>query len=527
MNFIDRLLQAGVNINNFQEVFEFFLQGQSEGVGQLEFDQALQNLNLIIEDIKQSLRKKIEIEQLNSQLSEKLDKASYIQHFKGVFLSEQALKLAIPLAADGDYAHVDAGAGELIKVYVWDATDNDWFEQKGGTGAAANTDQVTEGQTNLYFSAQRVLNVLLTGLNIPAVGESITNTDTFLSAFGKLQAQYKETEQKKSKQTVLDVNNSDDDHYPSSKAVVDLFKTLPSKGSGSGSSVHFISIVGTEGSVNYNNDGATAVNAIAIGGGSQSTAESAVAFGDSSNSAADHTVAVGGSSSATGSKAIAIGQAANASKNYSIALGFGALVGGVGSQAFGTTANASSHYCVALGYGSAVTANYQIQLGGTSTTTFAYGAVQDRSDIRDKSDIQNVELGLDFIKRLRPVKYRWDYRDDYANELYPVPLRQNFEDDESYIAAIEENKAARANFFRNPQKDGSKVRERFHHGLIAQELKQTLDELGVDHAAYQDHSVLGGLDVKSIGYSELIPNLIKAIQELSTEVDNLREQVNN
>ncbi|MDH2636789.1 tail fiber domain-containing protein [Acinetobacter nosocomialis] len=505
MSFIDRLIQAGVNINNFQEVFEFFLQGQSEGVGQFEFDQALQKLNLLI--------------------AEKLDKNSYVQHFKGVFLSEDALKLAIPSASDGDYAHVDAGVDQLVKVFVWDATDNDWFEQKSGVGAAANTDQITEGQTNLYFSAQRVLNVLLTGLKIPAVGESITDTDSFLSAFGKLQAQYKETEQKKSKQTVLDVNNPDDEHYPSSKAVVDLFKTLPTNGGGPDSSLHFVSVEGNEGTLNYNNDGATALNAIAIGSNSQSTAESAVAFGDSSNSAADHSVAVGGGSSATGSKAIALGQAANASKNYSIAIGFGAIVGGVGSLALGTTSNASSHYCVSLGYGASVSANYQIQLGNTSSTTYAYGAVQDRSDIRDKTDIQDAELGLDFINRLRPVKYRWDYRDDYANELYPIPARQNFDDDESFIAALEENTAARARFFANPVKDGSKVRERFHHGLIAQELKQTLDELGVDHAAYQDHSILGGIDVKSIGYSELIPNLIKAIQELSAEVENLREKI--
>ena len=70
--------------------------------------------------------------------------------------------------------------------------------------------------------------------------------------------------------------------------------------------------------------------------------------------------------------------------------------------------------------------------------------------------------------------------------------------------------------------DGSKKRNRFHHGLIAQEVKAVLDEKGIDFGGFKDHKVNGGDDVLSIGYGELIAPLIKAIQELSAEVAVLK-----
>ena len=45
-----------------------------------------------------------------------------------------------------------------------------------------------------------------------------------------------------------------------------------------------------------------------------------------------------------------------------------------------------------------------------------------------------------------------------------------------------------------------------------------MDELGVDFAGYQDHSLNGGCDVKTLGYQEFIPVLIKAIQDLHAQI---------
>jgi hypothetical protein len=57
---------------------------------------------------------------------------------------------------------------------------------------------------------------------------------------------------------------------------------------------------------------------------------------------------------------------------------------------------------------------------------------------------------------------------------------------------------------------------------VAQEVKVTMDAMGVDFGGYQDHSIKGGDAVLSLGYEELIAPLIKAIQELKTEFDEYK-----
>jgi len=168
--------------------------------------------------------------------------------------------------------------------------------------------------------------------------------------------------------------------------------------------------------------------------------------------------------------------------------------------------NTSYSNCVGLGYDTRVSGDNQVQLGSSTTTTYAYGAVQDRSDARDKTDIRDTSLGLDFITRLRPVDFRWDMRDDYFDEVEET-------DPETGETVTKLVPVA---------KDGSRKRNRFHHGLIAQEVAQVLAETGLDFGGYQDHNYSGnGEDVLTIGYTELIAPLIKAVQELAERVKAL------
>lgn len=149
--------------------------------------------------------------------------------------------------------------------------------------------------------------------------------------------------------------------------------------------------------------------------------------------------------------------------------------------------------CVFLGAGATgSTANNQIQLGDTSHTVYAQAAVQTRSDARDKTDIRDTVLGLDFILGLRPVDWRWDRRIDY---------REYIEKDDGTITWVDHTP------------DGSKSGKRFHHGFIAQEVKSNCEEHGVDFGGYQDHKVNGGSDVLSLGYEEFIAPLVKSIQD--------------
>lgn len=127
-------------------------------------------------------------------------------------------------------------------------------------------------------------------------------------------------------------------------------------------------------------------------------------------------------------------------------------------------------------------ATHQANLGlGTNEwiAVYAQNGVIQTSDKNYKKDIEDIPLGLDFVKKLKPRKYKWV--------------------------------------------DGKSGR--YHYGLIAQELKDLLDTENIDtkeFAGYVDSAITESPEkpsIKSINYSELVPILIKAIQELNYKLD--------
>jgi len=250
---------------------------------------------------------------------------------------------------------------------------------------------------------------------------------------------------------------------------------------------------------------------VAIGYNSVSSADQSVAIGVTATASGSRSVSIGETSQATGTHGIAIGGLADANAEGSTAVGFRSGVNwttGVGNTFLGKDAGMSAAVtyanCTLLGYQTEVTGSNQVQLGNSATTTYAYGAVQNRSDANDKADVRPTVLGLDFINALRPVDFKWDMRDDYFD-------------------LVEEEVDGKLVLKQVPiPKDGTRKRNRFHHGLIAQEVKMACDSIGVDFGGYQDHSINGGKDVLSIGYEELIAPLIKAVQQLSAEVAALK-----
>lgn len=227
---------------------------------------------------------------------------------------------------------------------------------------------------------------------------------------------------------------------------------------------------------------------------------------------------------------------------------------GVGALQIATDGSAQTNFNNTTGVGAStqVSGSNQVQLGSSSTTTYVYGTVQNRSDIRDKADVRDTVLGLDFVMRLRPVDYRWDMREDYFElEEYEVeyPDIEEYNEEEQYTETVEvsavfdsdgnETQAAttqevvrtrqihktrtvvKTRIDTRPkrlERDGSKKRSRFHHGLIAQEVKQIIEQTGVDFGGFQHHSVNGGCDVMSIGYDEMVAPLIKSVQQLYARV---------
>jgi trimeric autotransporter adhesin len=179
--------------------------------------------------------------------------------------------------------------------------------------------------------------------------------------------------------------------------------------------------------------------------------------------------------------------------------------------------------CTGIGMGSFVTGSNQIQLGNENSNVYAYGTVQNRSDSRDKTNIRPTILGLSFIKSIRPVDYCWDLRDSYR---LPMPLAKiNPSNEEKALYNIELKKWQEDSKLSNLTHNGSKKGKRYHHGIIAQELQELIRTTGVDFGGFQDHKIAGGDDILSIGYSEFIAPLIKAVQELSDMNDALKERV--
>jgi hypothetical protein len=166
--------------------------------------------------------------------------------------------------------------------------------------------------------------------------------------------------------------------------------------------------------------------------------------------------------------------------------------------------------CSVFGNNVNCTGSNQVQLGNSKTNLYTPSGIQQTSDSRDKIQIRNTTLGLNFINLLRPVDYKWNFRNDYkiAKQEYEM-----FNGVKIPIVEVLPN-------------DGSKTRSRYHHGLLAQDVKKIMDELNIDFGGYQDHLINGGDDQLTISYSELIAPMIKAIQELKVEIDLLKLKFN-
>ena len=121
---------------------------------------------------------------------------------------------------------------------------------------------------------------------------------------------------------------------------------------------------------------------------------------------------------------------------------------------------------------------------------YATNATIQTSDESIKSNISDSDLGLSFVNALRPVSYRFNN----------VPAEV---DDSGSILSY---------------KTGSRT----HYGLVAQEVSSSLGTLGKttsDFAGVTTGSLMG------LRYGELISPMIKAIQELSDEVNQLKLQL--
>jgi len=154
-----------------------------------------------------------------------------------------------------------------------------------------------------------------------------------------------------------------------------------------------------------------------------------------------------------------------------------------------------SAYRTIIGYDLSGGSNDATLLGrGSTDSQLTHGATTwtAPSDIRLKEEIEDEQIGLDFINELRPVTFRWKKAKDVPQEM------KAHEDSEQRV-----------------------MNGKYNHGFIAQEVKEVINKYdfkdGFDLWSEDDND-----GRQRIGEASLIPMLVKAIQELSQEVKQLK-----
>jgi heme exporter protein D len=189
----------------------------------------------------------------------------------------------------------------------------------------------------------------------------------------------------------------------------------------------------------------------------------------------------------------------SSTSSYNVAVGFNSLANnstGTQNTAIGSYAGSSvglGSNLTMIGYGadaSGPNVTNQITLGNSLVTSLrcAVTGITSLSDARDKKNIKDLSLGLDFIMKVKPREFNWDKRDWYENGVT----------------------------------DGSKMQEHPTAGFIAQEF----DSLQTtEHAEWLNLVLKDNPEKWEATYGNLLPVIVKAIQDLKQEKDDLKNEL--
>ena len=226
------------------------------------------------------------------------------------------------------------------------------------------------------------------------------------------------------------------------------------------------------------------------------TANTAIGYAalSASNGGSGENTAVGAlcsSNLTTGQYNVANGTfalSANQTGNNNVSIGHRSLDAHLGSNCVAVgkdagTNQTTSDNTISIGFNaqpSTITVDNEITLGDANITALRCNVttISSLSDIRDKSNIEDLPVGLDFINALNPVKFDWSRRDG------SMPGAKDI-------------------------------------GFIAQDLDNIQDEFNI--ADYANLVLKENPDKLEASYGKLVPVLVKAVQELSSEVARLKE----
>ncbi len=356
-------------------------------------------------------------------------------------------------------------------------------------------------------------------------------------------------------------------------------------------SLGYNTAVGYQALTSNTNQFNTAVGSNALSVSTSATANTAVGHGALQNVNTSYNTAVGFNSIAnttSGALNTALGMQTllnNVGGNNNVAIGFAALINNTSSNniAIGTSAGTaittggsntiigalagSTNLSNTVLIGAAGATRLQIDstgayingstskvfteaggsIGGTTTPSvnnaYEFGSASLRwstiysqnalnvSDQRLKTDVAPSSLGLGFIEQLKPVQYRWiEGRNivesvQVGTEIISIPERPAVLDEEGNIL-IPEVPATTEERPIYEQVVTPQPGVRTHFGFLAQEIKAALPE-DLDFGGWCLEDKNNPDSLQSIGYTELIAPMIKAIQELSQKVKDLETKLAN
>lgn len=250
--------------------------------------------------------------------------------------------------------------------------------------------------------------------------------------------------------------------------------------------------------------------AVAIGYAATASGFRSIAIGSSaySNSSQNEAIAIGYNTEVDTYQGIAIGSGASTSSgNATLAVGVNAKATGYQATAIGNDATATAQNSTAIGNGASVSnANY-ISIGNTSVTAIR-GQVNftTYSDGRFKTNVKEDVRGLDFILKLRPVTYNWDIH--------------------KFNAYTRGGEYTITNIAYNPDEEEAirKKESITYTGFIAQEVEQAAKNVHFNFSGVL--KPVNNKDAYSLSYAEFVVPLVKSVQELNEQNQQLSKRLN-
>lgn len=217
--------------------------------------------------------------------------------------------------------------------------------------------------------------------------------------------------------------------------------------------------------------------------------------------------------SLAGSYGVSMGYATYANQT-SCAIGGSASASGAASTAYGANTVANQTNSVAIGYQASSTTANKFVLGNGSINDLrcqdtGISAVSDR---RDKTQIEALSVGLDFVNAIEPKAYYKNNRNEYYDPAYTL---EQLEADDTLVQSYTFNQA-------NYDAATEKFAKR-EFGFVAQEVADELPTAYSDaRVSFSETDDVHGFDVQRFTPADMLPIAWKALRELSDKHDQLQ-----